>query len=89
MAISDKRLGVCARLLIEETSRLVQAYNMAHRRVNGPVGDDGVIGDCAILPIIHGLRQLLNGETGSMDCSAMDAMLVKLALECGFEEKDL
>jgi hypothetical protein len=52
------------------------------------IADDYVLGP-AWLRALKGLRAMLNGETGGLDCGTIDGALVILALEHGFKEEDL
>lgn len=50
------------------------------------VGKDGVLGD-GWEQIARGLRCLLNGETGRLDCGAVDAAICDLYKAAGFERE--
>lgn len=64
-------------------------YATAHRDMyDSPIGDDGVLGP-AWLDALKGLRTLLNGETGDLDCGDFDARIVALASENGFDGEEL
>jgi hypothetical protein len=52
------------------------------------IAEDGVLGDCW-LKILHGVRGMLNGETGRLDCGTIDGWLVRLALDHGFTDEEL
>ena len=52
------------------------------------ISQDGVLGDCW-LKILHGVRGMLNGETGRLDCGTVDGWLVRLALEHGFTDEEI
>ena len=52
------------------------------------IAEDGALGDCW-LKILHGVRGMLNGETGRLDCGTVDGWLVRLALEHGFTDEEI
>ncbi len=52
------------------------------------VGSDFVLGP-AVLDIVKGMRELLNGPTGSADCGKIDAMIVSLLRSVGFSEDEI
>jgi hypothetical protein len=59
-------------------------YACAHkRRYGSPIGEDGVLGD-AWIAAVRALAELLNGETGSIDCGTFDRHLRDLASAHGF-----
>jgi hypothetical protein len=63
----------------------LRLYAERHREAYGiAVCEDGVIGP-AWLAMVRGVRVLLNGETGSLDCGTIDAYLCDLAAENGHE----
>lgn len=43
----------------------------------------------AVLDIAKGMRELLNGPTGSADCGKIDAMIVSLLRSAGFSEDEI
>ena len=72
---------------------MVEALNtyavMHAERYSSVLADDGVLGP-AWLGAVKGVRTLLNGECGGLDCGTVDAALVKMATDAaGFEEGDL
>lgn len=70
-------------------SALGRPYADAYERhFDAKIGSDGVSGD-AWLDILKGIRALLNGETGRLDCGTVDGLLFDMAHYVGFEEKDL
>ena len=67
----------------------LEAMAEAHaERYATVIGDDGVLGECW-LKILHGVRGMLNGETGRLDCGTVDGWLVRLALEHGFTDEEI
>ncbi len=61
--------------------RAISAYRGLHlARYESDVMDDYVIGD-GVKEIAAGLRTLLNGETGRLDCGTIDAYLVEIVGE--------
>lgn len=42
-----------------------------YREFNSTLGDDGIMGD-AVGDILAGVKTLLNGPTGSLDCASME-----------------
>lgn len=67
--------------------RALVDYAAEHeRRYGSPLGHDSVLGP-AWLDMARGLRTLLNGETGRLDCGTIDGALVDLAKAAGFEEE--
>lgn len=57
------------------------------RRWDSLIGTDHVLG-VYWLDMLKGLRGMLNGETGKIDCGAFDATLVQLARDNGFSDDD-
>lgn len=53
-------------------------------RFNTEIYEDGVLGD-GVIDIVKGIRTLLNGETGRLDCGTIDARLVEILRKCGEE----
>jgi hypothetical protein len=63
------------------------AYADCHEtKYEASIGTDGVIGD-AWLDSLRGVRALLNGETGGLDCGVVDATILAMAKAAGFEEE--
>lgn len=61
-------------------------YADAHRaRFDSPIGDDGVLGPC-FRDWLTGLRGLLNGETGRLDCGTVDGLILEIAAIAGLED---
>lgn len=78
-------------LAIVTLCKAAEAYALAHRErfSDGSevslVAEDGVLGP-AWLDIVHGIRALLNGETGTrLDCGTLDRFLCDLLAEHGAE----
>jgi hypothetical protein len=62
-----------------------EGYALAHKeRYESLIGDDGVLGP-AWEQIGDGLRTLLNGETGRLDCGTLDAFLLDTMSENGVD----
>lgn len=59
-----------------------------YQRHESLIGEDGILGP-AWLDILKGIRTLLNGETGRLDCGTIDGLLLDMAANCGFKEEDL
>lgn len=67
----------------------LEAMAEAHaERYASVIAEDGVLGDCW-LKTLHGVRGMLNGETGRLDCGTVDGWLVRLALDHGFADEEL
>ena len=67
----------------------LEAMAEAHaERYATVISEDGVLGDYW-LKILHGVRGMLNGETGRLDCGTVDGWLVRLALEHGFTDEEI
>ncbi len=67
----------------------LEAMADAHvERYGSVIAEDGVLGDCW-LKILHGVRGMLNGETGRLDCGTVDGWLVRLALEHRFTDGEI
>lgn len=76
---------------IEQITAAVGSYAAAYRvRHDGSlVGNDGVLGDLGVAPILAGLRELLNGEFGPLDGATLDREILKVANKAGIAEEDL
>lgn len=57
------------------------------RRYDSPIGQDGVLGD-AWCKALGGVRAMLNGETGNLDCGTVDGAILAMVRAAGFEEND-
>ena len=67
----------------------LEAMAEAHEeRYGSVIAEDGVLGDCW-LKILHGVRGMLDGETGQLDCGTVDGWLVRLALEHRFTDEEI
>ncbi len=68
----------------------LNSYAVRHaERYSSPLADDGVLGP-AWLDALKGVRTLLNGDCGSLDCGTVDAALVRIAIDVAdFSEGDL
>jgi hypothetical protein len=65
--------------------RALEEYATMHQqRFESPVGEDGVLGD-GWRDILQGLRTLLNGEAGALDCGTVDGYLCRLAERHGVD----
>ncbi len=53
-------------------------------RYETKVGEDYILGDY-VLDIVKGIRGLLNGETGRLDCGTIDRLLLDLVTLAGFD----
>ena len=59
--------------------KAIQDYaSLYEERFEGVIGNDGVLGD-GLKDIIQGLRTLLNGDCGRIDCGTIDSKLCELA----------
>jgi hypothetical protein len=64
-------------------------YAEAHKaRYESPIGEDGVLG-AEWTRIARGIRGLLNGECGRLDCGTLDGFILRTARENGVEEEEL
>lgn len=64
-------------------------YADAHfHRFESLIGEDGFLGP-AWLAMGKGIRALLNGETGRLDCGTLDGLILEIAEHNGFNEEDL
>ncbi len=62
-----------------------KAYAETYRRAWGSdIGADYVLGPC-FASILSGLRGLLNGPTGRLDCGTLDAAILALAASHGID----
>lgn len=62
----------------------LRMFAKAHAaQYDGPIGDDGVLGECW-LSIARGLVGMLNGDTGRLDAGAVDGSIRDLANDAGF-----
>lgn len=60
-------------------------YALAHqKRFDSPIGEDYVLGP-AWARWGFALRELLNGEAGSLDCGTLDSILCHNLTEMGFD----
>lgn len=63
----------------------LQAHASAHHALYGShIGEDGVLGE-HWADMLRGLRGLLNGECGRLDCGTVDAAILQLAAEHGVD----
>jgi hypothetical protein len=62
-------------------------------RYGSLIGEDYVLGGGGAgdgwASILRGIRVLLNGETGRLDCGTVDSMLVRMAQAAGYGEGEL
>ena len=58
-------------------------------RYESKIAEDGEIGRRGWLPMLKGLRYLLNGETKDLDCGTVDGAILELAKAAGFTEEDV
>lgn len=64
-------------------------YADAHRaRFDSGIGEDYVLGP-EWIAILKGVRGLLNGETGQLDCGTVDGMICDMLRAEGVPESDL
>lgn len=74
---------------ISSACHALKTYADAHKsRFDTHLADDYVLGP-AWLQWLKGVRTLLNGITGRLDCGTVDGFLLNLAQEHGFREEDL
>ncbi len=68
----------------------LNSYAVIHaERFSSTLAEDYVLGP-AWLDAAKGVRALLNGECGGLDCGTVDAAIVKMVTDAaGFEEGDL
>ena len=66
---------------------LAQMAQLYQERFDCLIGTDYVLGEYW-LDMLRGLRGMLNGETGSLDCGGMDGLLCDLARENGFTDEE-
>lgn len=59
-----------------------------NRRYDSLIGDDSFLGP-AWTSALRGLRTLLNGETGRLDCGTLDAAILQLAFDHGVSPDEL
>lgn len=57
-------------------------------RFDGPVGNDGVLGE-SWLKIMREVRNLLNGDLGRLDGGTLDSLLFAMGREAGFTEEEM
>lgn len=79
----DERKGILS--ISHGLTYLGEAYE---NRFSSSIADDSVLGP-AWLDILQGLRTLLNGETGDIDCGKVDGNLVEIAKMAGFDPDSL
>lgn len=74
---------------IAQMLRAWENYAKAHQdRFESPIGEDYVLGP-AWEQIGLGIRELLNGETGRLDCGTLDAFILDTLEENGFDTDKL
>lgn len=83
-ALQQPRVGFEAAVVAMLQGWLLYADNHAAQH-DSLVGSDGVLGD-HWAAIGHGLRGLLNGETGRLDCGCVDSIVAGTLREEGYEE---
>ena len=70
---------------ISSMLRAIQDYAALYReRFESTIGNDGVLGE-GLKDMIQGLRVLLNGDCGRIDCGTIDSKLCELAERHGIE----
>lgn len=74
-----------AQAILTMLAGLTQYCTAYKADLESEVGNDYVLGP-AVLDIAKGMRELLNGPTGSADCGKIDAMIVSLLRSVGFSE---
>lgn len=84
MAGSKQRMGYAISAMLNALDSYCRAYADEH---GCAVGDDGVLGDDGAAEILAGIRALLNGPTGSLDCGRVDAHILELAARHGMAER--
>jgi hypothetical protein len=66
-----------------------EMYAVEHqKRWESPIGEDYVLGDYWT-DIAKGIRGLLNGETGRLDCGTLDSFILETLRENGVETDGL
>lgn len=55
-----------------------------HDKFGSRIGDDGVLGE-HWADILRGVRGLLNGDCGNLDCGTVDALIVRMLNAEGFD----
>lgn len=61
----------------------LETYIVSHKaRYDSDVWDDGVLA-YGVVDIVKGIRTLLNGETGRLDCGTIDGRMCELLKLCG------
>lgn len=62
-------------------------YADAHaERYGDAIGNDGVLG-AHLAEVLSGIRGLLNGEAGRLDCGTLDAMVLAIVRTAGLNEE--
>lgn len=71
-------------LALETIKRALALYATSYAvHFEGPLGDDGPLGD-SWLELAHGLVGLLNGPTAGIDCGHFDGSVRRLVAQFGF-----
>ena len=82
------KLHPCAQAILTMLAGLTQYCAAYKTDLESEIGSDYVLGP-AVLDIAKGMRELLNGPTGSADCGKIDAMIVSLLRSAGFSEDEI
>ena len=79
-----RHLNACRIQPIAMTLSAMHHYAIVHsERYGSRLADDYVLGP-AFLEVLKGLRVMLNGECGNLDCGTVDGAIYKLATLAGF-----
>jgi len=68
-------------LILRGLKDYIDTYQMNYGSL---VHNDGVLGD-GVADIAKGIRTLLNGDVGRLDCNSLDKELVEILVKCGEE----
>lgn len=79
-----KRKGAAIVLMVEA---LAQYADTHYELYESSIGEDSVLGP-NWLKIAYGVRYLLDGETGDLDCGTVSSLLWDIVLNEGFSEED-
>lgn len=84
MAVDNPKPGI-ERAIVGMIKSL-EEYARAYRRSwDSPIGEDYVLGADGFKPMVEGLRVLLNGDSGRLDCGTIDGYLLKLCADNAVE----
>jgi hypothetical protein len=67
----------------------LEIYMVRHKSVYGsPIAEDYVLGP-QLLKAAKAVRELLNGETGRLDCGEIDSTIRRMLFSAGFTEQEV